>query len=320
MRFLLARQTMSNCRHNGISKEIFLYFLSNNYYKEVRALHTRYFMNKFFKASFLKEDAAPSKGVSRRLFLQGLSLVTCYGIATRAIPAWAREETTPKIEKYEYMSGLYFPQEIIKDGVYVLPELPYGYDALEPFIDEATLRLHHDKHHAAYVAGANAALAKLAAIAEGKEDITLSTHWVRQLAFHESGHILHSILWNNMTPNPKGAPEGDLLELINKSFGSYENFVRLYKAVATGVEGSGWGILGYDSSSKALRVLGIEKHQNLTTSGLIPLLVLDVWEHAYYLKHQNNRAGHVEDFLKVVNWDDVATRLEKTRGKCKHAH
>lgn len=213
------------------------------------------------------------------------------------------------------MNGLYLPQEIFNGKEYVLPALPYAYDALEPYVDEATVRLHHDKHHAAYVAGANAALAKLKDIAEGTGDATLTTHWVRQLSFHESGHLLHSILWNNMTPNAEGAPKGELAAAIDKAFGSFENFVRVFKAAATGVEASGWGVLAYDSSVNSLRVLGVEKHQNLTATAAVPLLVLDVWEHAYYLKHQNNRAAHVEDFMKVVNWADVAKRLEVASGK-----
>lgn len=212
------------------------------------------------------------------------------------------------------MKNIYLPQEIFNGKEFVLPPLPYAYDALEPYVDEATVRLHHDKHHAAYVAGANAALAKLKEIAEGTGDASLTTHWVRQLSFHKSGHVLHSILWNNMTPAPQGAPSGKLAEKLTASFGGVDNFIRLFKAASTGVEGSGWGILGYDPASGALSVLGVEKHQNLTTPGLIPLLVLDVWEHAYYLKHQNNRAGHVEDFMKIVNWDDVAKRLETACG------
>lgn len=212
-------------------------------------------------------------------------------------------------------NGLYFPQEIFNGKEYVLPPLPYGYADLEPYIDEATVRFHHDKHHAAYVAGANAALAKLKEIAEGTTDTALTTHWVRQLSFHESGHILHSILWNNMATAPTDGPKGDLAVALDASFGSYENFVRLFKAAATGVEGSGWGVLGYDSSTGQLRVIGIEKHQNLTATALVPLLVLDVWEHAYYLKHQNNRAGHVEDYMKIVNWCDVSKRLEVAQGK-----
>lgn len=208
---------------------------------------------------------------------------------------------------------MYFPQEVHNGTEYVLPPLPYAYDALEPYIDEATVRLHHDKHHAAYVAGANAAIAKLKAIAEGAGDAALATHWVRQLSFHASGHLMHAIYWNNMTPKPQGAPSGELAEALNKAYGSYENFLKLFKAAAVGVEGSGWGVLAYDSASDSLQVTGVEKHQNLTVTGVTPLLVLDVWEHSYYLKHQNNRAAYVDDFVKVINWDDVAKRWETAR-------
>lgn len=197
------------------------------------------------------------------------------------------------------------------DGRYVLPPLPYAYDALEPYIDAETMRLHHDKHHAAYVAGANTALDRLREIGQGKGDAALTTHWVRQLAFHGSGHALHSIFWKNMTPKPKAAPEGGLARAIDESFGSYQSFLKVFKAACIGVEGSGWGVLAYEPMSRKLVVLGLEKHQNLTVSGCVPLLVCDVWEHAYYLKHQNNRAAYVDSFLKVVNWDDVERRYEK---------
>lgn len=208
------------------------------------------------------------------------------------------------------MKKLYIPQEIFNGSEYILPALPYAYDALEPHIDEATVRLHHDKHHAAYVAGANAASAKIKEIADGG-DPALMTHWVRQLSFHVSGHVLHSILWNNMTPSDTPTkPCSKLQAHIDQSFGSLEATLKVLKATAVGVEGSGWAILGYDTSTGLLRILGIEKHQNLTTSGLVPLLVVDVWEHAYYLKHQNNRAGHVDDYLSIINWDDVSARLK----------
>lgn len=196
---------------------------------------------------------------------------------------------------------------------YVLPDLPYDYNALEPHIDEATMRLHHDKHHAAYVAGANQAMAKLKEIAEGKGDASLTTHWVRQLAFHGSGHAMHSIFWKNMTPSPKAAPEGGLATAIDKEFGSYAQFLKLFKAATLGVEGSGWGILGYDPLSKKLVVLGVEKHQNLSVMGITPLLVCDVWEHAYYLKHQNNRGAYIDNFLKVINWNDVEQRYTRAK-------
>ena len=201
------------------------------------------------------------------------------------------------------------------DGKYVLPPLPYAYDALEPLMDEATVRLHHDKHHAAYVAGANAAAEKLQEIADGKLDASATTPNVRNLSFHASGHALHTIFWTNMTPTPKAGPEGPLKEAIIKKFGSVDNMIKVFKAATIGVEGSGWGILGLDPISKTLVICGAEKHQNIEIPGLVPLLVCDVWEHAYYLKHQNNRAAFVEDFMKLVNWDDVEQRYLAAIGK-----
>lgn len=198
---------------------------------------------------------------------------------------------------------------------YVLPPLPYAYDALEPHIDAETMKLHHDKHHASYVKGANTAVEKLREIADGKADASLTTHWVRQLAFNGSGHSMHCIFWKNMTPDPKAAPEGALADAIKNSFGSYDGFVRAFKAACSGVEGSGWGVLGYDPISKKLVILGLEKHQNLTMMGITPLLVCDVWEHAYYLKHKNDRGAYIDSFMKVINWNDVEARYAKASGK-----
>lgn len=207
-----------------------------------------------------------------------------------------------------------YPGEAAFDGEkYILPPLPYAYDALEPYIDKETMILHHDKHHAAYVAGLNTAVQKIKEISSGKGDAGMTTHWVRQLAFHGSGHAMHCIFWKNMTPNAKPAPEGKLAEAINDSFGNFEGFKTAFKAAASGVEGSGWGILGYDPMSGRLLVLGIEKHQNLSVMGLTPILVCDVWEHAYYLKYQNNRSGYIDNFMKVINWDDVARRYSGVR-------
>lgn len=222
----------------------------------------------------------------------------------------AYSDTAPP-EKGEQAKTSASQEAAAPDGKYVLPPLPYAYNALEPYIDEATMRLHHDKHHAAYVAGANEAVQKLKDIAAGKLETSQTTHWVRQLAFHGSGHSMHTIFWNNMTPTPQAAPEGALATAITGTFGSYDNFLKLFKAASTGVEGSGWGVLGYDPVSGKLVVLGVEKHQNLSVMGITPLLVCDVWEHAYYLKHQNNRAAYVNDFLKVINWKDVAQRYER---------
>jgi len=193
---------------------------------------------------------------------------------------------------------------------YTLPALPYAPTALEPHIDEATMHLHHDMHHAAYVAGLNNAEAKLAAAREAK-DFSLVKHWARELAFHGSGHFLHSIFWKNMAPNAGGKPDGSLFQQIEKDFGSYDAFAAQFKAAAVAVEGSGWAILVKNSISAKLEILTAEKHQDLTQWVVTPLLVLDVWEHAYYLKYQNKRAAYVEAFFNVVNWKDVADRFKK---------
>jgi superoxide dismutase, Fe-Mn family len=190
-----------------------------------------------------------------------------------------------------------------------LPPLDYPYNALEPHIDEATMRLHHDMHHAAYVQGLNNAEAKLAAAREAK-DFSLVKHWERELAFHGAGHFLHSLFWKNMSPNGGGRPEGALLEQVRRDFGDYESFVAQFKAAATAVEGSGWALLVKNSMTGKLEILTAEKHQNLSQWVVAPLLVLDVWEHAYYLKYQNRRAAYVEAFFNVVNWKDVAQRFD----------
>ena len=195
-----------------------------------------------------------------------------------------------------------------------LPPLPYAYDALEPYIDEQTMRLHHDIHHAGYVKGLNNAEAKLAD-ARAAGDFALVKHWSREAAFHGSGHLLHSIFWPNMiaASEAKPAPEGALAEAIKRDFGSFEAFKSQFVAASTAVEGSGWGILAYRPDDGALVILTAEKHQNLTQWGVVPLLVLDVWEHAYYLKYQNRRGEYVKNFFNIINWDDVAARLEKAR-------
>jgi Fe-Mn family superoxide dismutase len=195
-----------------------------------------------------------------------------------------------------------------------LPPLPYAYDALEPYIDEQTMRLHHDIHHNGYVAGLNNAEVKLAE-ARTSGDFSLVKHWSREAAFHGSGHLLHSIFWPNMiaASEAKQAPDGDLGEAIERGFGSFEAFKAQFIAASIAVEGSGWGILAYRPADDSLVVLTAEKHQNLTQWGVIPLLVLDVWEHAYYLKYQNRRGEYVKNFFNIINWDDVAAQYDKAR-------
>jgi len=196
-----------------------------------------------------------------------------------------------------------------------LPPLPYAYDALEPHYDEQTVRLHHDKHHAAYVKGLNAAEERLAAMLKSG-DFAAVQSVCSALAFHGSGHILHSVFWTNMKPGGGGQPQGELGEAIAKQFGRAENFTKLFLAATNAVEGSGWGVLAYRPMDDMLVVLQAEKHQNLTQWGVIPLLVLDVWEHAYYLKYQNERPRWTAAFMEhLVNWDSAAERYSAARRK-----
>jgi Fe-Mn family superoxide dismutase len=195
---------------------------------------------------------------------------------------------------------------------YTLPPLPYAYNALEPHYDEQTVKLHHDMHHAAYVKGLNTALEKLEQ-ARVSDDFALVKHWEREVAFHGSGHLLHSIFWTNMKPKGGGEPQGELLKAITGSFGSYAAFKKQIVAAANAVEGSGWAVLAWNTEMNSLNVYQAEKHQDLTIWGAIPVLVIDVWEHAYYLKYQNKRPDWVNAFFNIVNWDDVEKRLQKAK-------
>lgn len=194
-------------------------------------------------------------------------------------------------------------------GGHKLPPLPYPYNALEPYIDEKTMRIHHDKHHQSYVDGLNKAEKKLAE-ARRSGNFELVKHWERELAFHGAGHYLHTIFWDEMSPQGGGRPTGSLLTAIERSFGSYDAFKKQFSEAADKVEGGGWAILVWSPRSRRLEILTAEKHQNLSQWDVIPLLALDVWEHAYYLKHQNNRAAYIEDWWKVVNWPYVSQRYE----------
>ena len=188
-----------------------------------------------------------------------------------------------------------------------LPPLPYAYDALEPYIDKETLALHHDKHHAGYVKGFNAALDALA-MARAAGDYSMIKHWSRELAFHGSGHVLHSLYWTNMAPKGGSGPDETLLKAIERSFGDLDKFKSQFMAATGAVEGSGWGVLAFEPYRGYLLVLQAEKHQDLTIWGVMPLLVCDVWEHAYYLKYQNRRKEYIESFMNIVNWGEVGKR------------
>jgi Fe-Mn family superoxide dismutase len=195
---------------------------------------------------------------------------------------------------------------------HTLPDLPYAYNALEPHIDEATMRLHHDIHHAGYVNGLNAAEAGLAKARE-TGDFSRVKELSDALAFHGSGHFLHCIFWDNMGPNGGGEPGGDLAAQIAKDFGSFDAFAKQFKAASGAVQGSGWGLLVWQPQGQKLEILQSEKHNNLTQWGAQVLLALDVWEHAYYLKYQNKRPAYVEAFFNVINWANVAERFAAAR-------
>ncbi len=194
-----------------------------------------------------------------------------------------------------------------------LPELPYPYNALEPHYDEQTVKLHHDAHHKAYVDGLNNAEAKLAEARE-KGDFSLVKHWERELAFHGSGHILHTLFWDSMKPGGGGPATGKIAELIDRDFGGFDSFKKQFSAAAVAVEGSGWALLCCNPLFGKLEILTAEKHQNLTQWGVVPVLALDVWEHAYYLKYQNKRAAFVEAWWNLVDWDGVNGRCKCTCG------
>jgi Fe-Mn family superoxide dismutase len=198
-------------------------------------------------------------------------------------------------------------------GEHTLPDLPYAYDALEPYIDEQTMRLHHDKHHQGYVNGLNKAERELAEARESG-DFSNIRNIERRIAFHGSGHINHTLFWRNMcSPDDYSDPSGDLLSQIETDFGSLDNLKAQFGAASKAIEGSGWGFLIWQPEGKYLTTIGAENHQKQFMNNQIPLLVLDVWEHAYYLKYQNNRGKYVDNFFNIVNWDNVAQNFDKAK-------
>lgn len=187
-----------------------------------------------------------------------------------------------------------------------LPPLPYAYDALEPVISKQIMELHHDRHHQAYVNGANMALEKLEKYRKGEIEINLR-EVTRDFSFNYNGAILHEIFWNNLTPT-KIEPDQEMEQLININFGSIDNFKKEFTATAVGIEGSGWAVL-WSLGNEQLLVGQLEKHNLLALNGAKPILVLDVWEHAYYLDYQNKRADYIDKFWSIVNWRDVKSRI-----------
>ena len=196
--------------------------------------------------------------------------------------------------------------------VYSLPTLPYDYSALAPYISEEQLKLHHLKHHQAYVTGANAVLEKLNKARKDNVDLDLKAT-LKELSFHIGGYRLHNRFWENLAPAGKGGggvPGGGLAKAIDSEFGKFERFRKEFTQTATSVEGSGWAILSYCEKTQRPLILQFEKHNVNIIPGYEILMVLDVWEHAYYLDYKNDRAKFVESFWNIVNWDMVSKRFE----------
>jgi Fe-Mn family superoxide dismutase len=198
-------------------------------------------------------------------------------------------------------------------SVYTLPDLPYDYGALEPHLSGEIVELHHDKHHAAYVKGANDTLEQLAEHREKGGGPALLNALEKNLAFHVSGHALHSLFWQNMSPDGGGEPSGSLAAAIDTDLGGYQAMRAQMTAAAMGVQGSGWAALAYEPLGGKLAVTQIYDHQSNTPTASQPLLVLDMWEHAFYLQYKNVKGDWVEAFWNLVNWDDVAARLTSAR-------
>jgi superoxide dismutase, Fe-Mn family len=198
-------------------------------------------------------------------------------------------------------------------AIYTLPDLDYDHAALEPHLSARIVELHHDKHHATYVDGANTVHDRLEqARRSGAYDMVGQLE--KNLAFNVSGHVLHSLLWKNMAPGAGGAPEGELAAAIVDQLGGVDAFRAQFEAAALGVQGSGWSVLAWEPLAGRLVVEQVYDHQDNVGQGSVPLLVLDMWEHAFYLQYENVKADWVQAFWNLVNWEVVGTRFAKVRG------
>ena len=197
-------------------------------------------------------------------------------------------------------------------AAYTLPDLSYDYGALDPHISGRIMELHHSKHHAAYVGGANTALEKLAE-ARDKGAYDTVNLLEKNLAFNLGGHVNHSVFWENLSPDGGGEPTGDVGAAIDEFFGSFDAFQKHFGANALGIQGSGWSILAWDSIGSKLIIVQLYDQQGNLPIGVTPILMLDMWEHAFYLDYVNVKADYVKAFWNIVNWNDVAARLTRAR-------
>jgi len=195
---------------------------------------------------------------------------------------------------------------------YTLPDLPYDYGALQPYISAEIMELHHDKHHAAYVRGANTTLERLAA-ARQHDDFEALVGLEKTLAFNVSGHVLHSIFWKNLSPHGGDKPQGELAAAIDEFFGSFDAFKAHLNESSMTVQGSGWGVLAWEPLGQRLIVEQVYDHQGSVGNGSTPLLAFDGWEHAYYLQYKNVKASFFDALWNIANWEDVASRFAVAR-------
>jgi Fe-Mn family superoxide dismutase len=197
-------------------------------------------------------------------------------------------------------------------AVYTLPDLPYDYGALEPYISGEIMQLHHDKHHAAYVAALNDVLGKLAAARE-KSDFGAIVGLEKTLSFNLGGHLNHSVFWQNLSPDGGDKPDGELGAAIDDQFGSFDAFQAQFAAVATTIQGSGWAILAWDTLGETLHIVQLYDQQANVPVCMVPIVMLDMWEHAFYLQYKNVKPEYVKAWWNVVNWADASARFEAAR-------
>ncbi|KHL11084.1 Fe-Mn family superoxide dismutase [Mumia flava] len=195
---------------------------------------------------------------------------------------------------------------------YTLPDLPYDYGALEPYISGKIMELHHSKHHQTYVNGVNTALEQLAE-ARDAESLGTVNMLEKNLAFNLAGHVNHSVFWPNMSPEGGDKPDGELGAAIDNFFGSFDKFRAHFEASALGIQGSGWSILAWETLAQRPIICQLYDHQGNLPAGIVPLLMLDMWEHAFYLQYQNVKADYVKAWWNIVNWADVQARFEAAR-------
>ncbi len=268
-------------------------------------------------------EATPA-GIDRR---EALGLLSAVGLAAMSVAAAQGQAPAPQGQPAPAPTGPaaaappgapITPQMMgwnQAKGQYELPALPYPYNALEPHIDSDTMQIHHTRHHAAYVAGMNRALVELENIRMGRAESTLIKHWSRELSFNAGGHMNHCLFWLCMAPPGKGGggqPTGPLMEQINADFSTFDIFRTQFMEAALLVEGSGWAWLMYDRFARRTFVHQMEKQQDLLVNGATPLLGIDVWEHAYYLRYRNVRKDYISHFMNVINWGRVQTMFEKS--------